>query len=102
MSTVCWRGEVEAEKIPAAQAYGMGLLPYFPLASGMLTGKYKRGARRAAGTRFASIPRLADRYSTDAQLGAGGTARSVLRQAGADACWNWRSVGCWRGLRWLA
>src|ERR1017187_3374749 len=29
---------IEAEKIPAAHAYGMGLLPYFPLASGMLTG----------------------------------------------------------------
>jgi aryl-alcohol dehydrogenase-like predicted oxidoreductase len=46
-------------------AYGMGILPYFPLASGLLTGKYKRGAQAEAGTRFASIPRLADRNSTD-------------------------------------
>jgi len=58
--------DVEAEKIPAAQAYGMGLLPYFPLASGMLTGKYKRGVEAPAGTRFASIPSLANRYTTDA------------------------------------
>ena len=58
--------QVEAEKLPAAQAYGMGVLPYFPLASGLLTGKYKRGAKAAAGTRFASIQRLADKYSTDA------------------------------------
>jgi aryl-alcohol dehydrogenase-like predicted oxidoreductase len=57
--------QIEAEKIPAAQAYGMGLLPYFPLASGLLTGKYKRGAQAEAGTRFASIQRLAERYSTD-------------------------------------
>jgi len=57
--------QIEAEKIPAAQAYGMGMLPYFPLASGLLTGKYKRGAQAAAGTRFASIPRLGERYSTD-------------------------------------
>jgi len=56
---------IEAETIPAAQAYGMGILPYFPLASGLLTGKYKRGAEAAAGTRFAKIPRLAERYSTD-------------------------------------
>jgi len=56
---------IEAEKIPAAQAYGMGILPYFPLASGLLTGKYKRGAEAAAGTRFANIQRLAERYSTD-------------------------------------
>jgi len=58
--------EIEAEKIPAAQAYGMGMLPYFPLASGLLTGKYKRGTQAEAGTRFASIQRLAERYSTDA------------------------------------
>lgn len=50
--------DAEAEKIPAAQAYGMGLLPYFPLASGLLTGKYKRGAGAPAGTRFASTPVL--------------------------------------------
>lgn len=56
--------DIEAEKLPAAQAYGMGMLPYFPLASGLLTGKYKRGAEAAAGTRFASIQRLAERYST--------------------------------------
>jgi aryl-alcohol dehydrogenase-like predicted oxidoreductase len=58
--------DIEAEKIPAAQAYGMGLLPYFPLASGMLTGKYKRGADAPADTRFASIPSLASRYATEA------------------------------------
>jgi aryl-alcohol dehydrogenase-like predicted oxidoreductase len=58
--------DVEAEKIPAAQAYGVGLLPYFPLASGMLTGKYKRGTDAPAGTRFASIPSLANRYATEA------------------------------------
>ncbi len=57
--------QIEAEKIPAARAYRMGMLPYFPLASGLLTGKYKRGAQAQAGTRFASIPRLGERYSTD-------------------------------------
>ncbi len=57
--------QIEAEKIPAALAYGMGMLPYFPLASGLLTGKYKRGAQAEAGTRFASIPRLAERNSSD-------------------------------------
>lgn len=37
---------VEAEQIPAMQAYGMGMIPYFPLASGLLTGKYlKDGAQ---------------------------------------------------------
>ena len=35
--------KIEAELVPAAKAYGASILPYFPLASGMLTGKYKRG-----------------------------------------------------------
>lgn len=34
---------VEAEVIPAAEAYGLGLLPFFPLANGLLTGKYRAG-----------------------------------------------------------
>lgn len=33
----------ELEVLPAAQAYGLGVLPYFPLANGLLTGKYSRG-----------------------------------------------------------
>jgi aryl-alcohol dehydrogenase-like predicted oxidoreductase len=35
---------VETGLIPALEKYGVGLLPYFPLASGLLTGKYRRGA----------------------------------------------------------
>ncbi len=34
---------VEREVVPAAERFGMGILPYFPLASGVLTGKYRRG-----------------------------------------------------------
>jgi aryl-alcohol dehydrogenase-like predicted oxidoreductase len=44
--------DLERENIPAMQSYGLGLLPYYPLASGLLTGKHKRGAA-AAGTRLA-------------------------------------------------
>jgi aryl-alcohol dehydrogenase-like predicted oxidoreductase len=44
------------------QAYGLGLIPYFPLASGLLTGKYKRNAPLPEGTRLANTPRLASRY----------------------------------------
>jgi aryl-alcohol dehydrogenase-like predicted oxidoreductase len=44
----------------------MGLLPYFPLASGMLTGKYTRGAAAPGNTRFAVMTGLANRYMTDA------------------------------------
>jgi aryl-alcohol dehydrogenase-like predicted oxidoreductase len=34
---------IEAEVIPACQAHGLGIIPYFPLESGFLTGKYKPG-----------------------------------------------------------
>lgn len=44
---------IERDVVPACQHYGLGILPYFPLASGMLTGKYKRGAEPPAGTRLA-------------------------------------------------
>jgi aryl-alcohol dehydrogenase-like predicted oxidoreductase len=43
---------IEAEVVPAAERFGLGVLPYFPLASGLLTGKYKRGAPAPSGTRY--------------------------------------------------
>jgi aryl-alcohol dehydrogenase-like predicted oxidoreductase len=44
---------IEADLVPALEQYGIGLLPYFPLASGLLTGKYKRGEAAPAGSRIA-------------------------------------------------
>ncbi|HYM30085.1 MAG TPA: aldo/keto reductase [Candidatus Cybelea sp.] len=57
---------VERELVPAMQSYGLGLLPYFPLASGLLTGKYKRNAKHPEGARLTLTQRLADRYMTEA------------------------------------
>jgi aryl-alcohol dehydrogenase-like predicted oxidoreductase len=54
----------ETELIPAMQSYGLGLLPFFPLASGLLTGKYQRD-KSPEGTRLAKTKRLSDRYMTD-------------------------------------
>ena len=56
----------EAELMPAMRAYGLGLLPYFPLASGLLTGKYRRNQPMPEGARLTGTQRLADRYLTDA------------------------------------
>jgi len=44
---------------------GMGLLPFFPLASGLLTGKYRRNRPLPTGSRLANTDRLADRYLTE-------------------------------------
>jgi aryl-alcohol dehydrogenase-like predicted oxidoreductase len=43
---------IEAEVVPAVERFGLSVLPFFPLASGLLTGKYKRGAPVPAGTRY--------------------------------------------------
>ncbi len=47
---------VEKELVPALLHHGVGLLPYFPLANGLLTGKYRRGEEPPAGTRLAGRP----------------------------------------------
>jgi aryl-alcohol dehydrogenase-like predicted oxidoreductase len=57
--------DIERELVPAAQAYGLGVIPYFPLASGLLTGKYKHDAPLPEGTRLANTQRLASRYMTE-------------------------------------
>jgi aryl-alcohol dehydrogenase-like predicted oxidoreductase len=63
--------DIERELIPAMAQHGIGLLPYYPLASGLLTGKYKRGEPFPADSRFAVIK---DRdypaaFMTEANLG---------------------------------
>ncbi|MCW2601338.1 MAG: putative aldo/keto reductase [Frankiales bacterium] len=46
--------EVETELVPALEEYGIGMLPFFPLASGLLTGKYRRGETAPEGSRVAA------------------------------------------------
>ncbi|HVF19072.1 MAG TPA: aldo/keto reductase [Mycobacteriales bacterium] len=60
--------DVEAEVVPACEHTGVGLLPYFPLANGLLTGKYRRGAPPAQGTRLGNNPQRASDVLTDGNL----------------------------------
>jgi len=46
----------EAEVVPAARRFGLGVLPYYPLANGLLTGKARRGQGPPAGSRLADRP----------------------------------------------
>ena len=46
--------QAETEVVPACERFGLGLLPYFPLASGLLTGKYHRGDAAPEGGRIAA------------------------------------------------
>ena len=57
--------EIERELLPVIAARGLGLLPYFPLASGLLTGKYVRGSPPPRGTRLARNSAHAADYLTE-------------------------------------
>ncbi len=73
--------DAETELVPACEELGIGLLPYFPLANGLLTGKYRRGEDPPAGTRLAAwgrIERLTDeRFDTVERLETFAAERSV-------------------------
>jgi aryl-alcohol dehydrogenase-like predicted oxidoreductase len=56
---------VETELVPALEHTGQSLLPYFPLGSGLLTGKYHRGESAPAGTRLAHNRVRLDRANFD-------------------------------------
>jgi aryl-alcohol dehydrogenase-like predicted oxidoreductase len=57
--------EIEKDLLPMMEAQSLSLLPYFPLGSGLLTGKYTRGAPMPQGARLSVTQRLADRYMTE-------------------------------------
>jgi len=57
--------DLDREMMPVFEAYGLGLIPFRPLADGLLTGKYRRGVPPPAGTRLATMSRAADRNFSD-------------------------------------
>lgn len=59
--------DADADILPACERLGVGLIPFYPLESGILTGKYRRGETAAPGTRFAEGSQIwpADRWLTD-------------------------------------
>lgn len=72
---------------PAARECGYGILPYFPLAGGFLTGKYRQGAEMPAGGRLTegALAGLAGKYINDHNWG-------ILQAAEAYAADNGHSV----------
>jgi 1-deoxyxylulose-5-phosphate synthase len=57
---------VEAEVLPAVNAFGLGFLPFFPLFNGLFTGKYTRGGGPADGRLTAIRPEALGRVDWDA------------------------------------
>jgi len=56
---------VETEVIPACAHFGVGMIPYSPIANGLLTGKHRRGQPPEPGTSLASAPSLGAGWLTD-------------------------------------
>jgi aryl-alcohol dehydrogenase-like predicted oxidoreductase len=74
--------DIEADLVPACQELGVGVLPYFPLESGLLSGKYRADAPLPAGSRFAKWRgggsfASPERYALVERLRAWGEARGV-------------------------
>jgi aryl-alcohol dehydrogenase-like predicted oxidoreductase len=76
--------DIEAELIPAAMQHGLGLLPYFPLASGLLSGKYRRDAAMPENARLTNTHRLAERYLTPRNW----TSVESLSEFAQECGWN--------------
>jgi aryl-alcohol dehydrogenase-like predicted oxidoreductase len=60
--------EVEEAVLPAVDRLAMTFMPYFPLASGVLTGKYKRGQEHPEGSRLAAWGNMAGDFASDARM----------------------------------
>jgi aryl-alcohol dehydrogenase-like predicted oxidoreductase len=56
---------IEKELLPAIRACGLGLVPFFPLASGLLTGKYRKGAAMPKGTRISDGAWFAEHHGLE-------------------------------------
>jgi aryl-alcohol dehydrogenase-like predicted oxidoreductase len=59
---------IERELVPCCQAYGVGVVPWAPLASGFLTGKYHRGQEMPSEARLANVPSTYGNILTDANF----------------------------------
>ena len=81
--------------VPACERHGLGILPYFPLARGLLTGKYRRGEAGPAGARLSSRDEIADARTFDAL-------ESLERYAEERGirCSRWPSAGSPHNAPW--
>jgi aryl-alcohol dehydrogenase-like predicted oxidoreductase len=72
---------IEAEVVPACRAYEVGIVPYFPLASGLLTGKYAKGKPFPEGSRLAAASFFAE-MATDEVFETVGRLQAVADDTG--------------------
>ncbi|MEC5387544.1 aldo/keto reductase [Uliginosibacterium sp. H3] len=79
--------EIERELLPLAQEEGLGVIPYNPLAGGLLTGKHKPGSAPTPGSRFtlgAAAERYQDRYWHDREFATVEQLKQITDKAGVS------------------
>jgi aryl-alcohol dehydrogenase (NADP+) len=79
--------EIERELLPLAQEEGLAVIPYNPLAGGLLTGKYKAGTAPVQGSRFTlgnAAQRYQDRYWHDREFGTVEQLKQITDKAGVS------------------
>jgi aryl-alcohol dehydrogenase-like predicted oxidoreductase len=79
--SLAYRGH-DKELVPAVKEYGLGFLPYRPLASGLLTGKYRRDQPPGEGTRLAKLKHHAQKYLSAANFDTVHNLEEFARQRG--------------------
>lgn len=72
------------EVVPACEEYGVGLLPFWPLASGVLSGKYALGQDAPEGSRLAKNQVLADMFLTTENLALAGKLEKIAQSHGKE------------------
>jgi len=75
---------IEEEYLPFCKRFGVAVVPYNPLAGGLLTGKHAKGHAPGAGTRFDGNKMYQDRYWHDDDFAAVEDLRGIAREAGVS------------------
>lgn len=90
--------DIEGDLLPAMTAHGLGFLPYFPLAAGLLTGKYRRDAALPEGARLTNMRAMANRYLTERNWQIVGRLEAFCRSRGRtllDLAFGWLAAKPW-------
>ena len=90
--------DIEDEHLPLAKEFGMGMVPWSPLAFGLLAGKYDRATVEATGPRVAGLPREA---AADGESRPGGDKRLDGANPFGDSLFTNRNWAIVDVLRWL-
>jgi len=75
--------DIEREHVPVARKFGLGVLPWSPLAGGLLSGKYQKGQQPPAGTRMEQWKERYSAFDTERNWRIVDAARAVAQERGA-------------------